>query len=273
MHGSDLQLPRNSGARPSRRESHGLSSADGRPNVGGGQPAAVLTGGGTVGAGVSGDYPPNEREVIQRRSQEKLRMVRRLREYRIDPEWIRDGTLVRFGDILYGGTEGRVDSESFLDQFEHEGVQYFVDDLYCPRPECRCDDVHLAFIRRVPSRKSGGRVAAEHRFLAKLSFDGRAEIVELHGGPPSEAKAVLSAWQERYGNDLEELRWRDQKVKEIAQRSIPARAGVSHQNNPLPKEPAPASVRIGRNDPCPCGSGRKFKKCCGQRKDILPRPR
>jgi uncharacterized protein len=21
--------------------------------------------------------------------------------------------------------------------------------------------------------------------------------------------------------------------------------------------------RIGRNDPCPCGSGRKFKKCCG----------
>lgn len=23
--------------------------------------------------------------------------------------------------------------------------------------------------------------------------------------------------------------------------------------------------RIGRNDPCPCGSGVKFKKCCGSR--------
>jgi SEC-C motif domain protein len=22
--------------------------------------------------------------------------------------------------------------------------------------------------------------------------------------------------------------------------------------------------RIGRNDPCPCGSGKKYKKCCGQ---------
>jgi uncharacterized protein YecA (UPF0149 family) len=21
-------------------------------------------------------------------------------------------------------------------------------------------------------------------------------------------------------------------------------------------------VRIGRNDPCPCGSGKKFKHCC-----------
>jgi hypothetical protein len=22
--------------------------------------------------------------------------------------------------------------------------------------------------------------------------------------------------------------------------------------------------KIGRNDPCPCGSGQKFKKCCGK---------
>ncbi|MEM9173783.1 MAG: SEC-C metal-binding domain-containing protein [Myxococcota bacterium] len=24
-----------------------------------------------------------------------------------------------------------------------------------------------------------------------------------------------------------------------------------------------ASPKVGRNDPCPCGSGRKHKKCCG----------
>jgi preprotein translocase subunit SecA len=23
------------------------------------------------------------------------------------------------------------------------------------------------------------------------------------------------------------------------------------------------SAKIGRNDPCPCGSGKKYKKCCG----------
>jgi uncharacterized protein len=32
--------------------------------------------------------------------------------------------------------------------------------------------------------------------------------------------------------------------------------------------PRPASsgvmTKIGRNDPCPCSSGRKFKRCCGQ---------
>ncbi len=31
------------------------------------------------------------------------------------------------------------------------------------------------------------------------------------------------------------------------------------------KSPARAEDRIGRNDPCPCGSGKKYKKCCGQK--------
>lgn len=37
----------------------------------------------------------------------------------------------------------------------------------------------------------------------------------------------------------------------------------------LPKPPKPTPIRkapnadVGRNDPCPCGSGRKYKKCCG----------
>ena len=28
------------------------------------------------------------------------------------------------------------------------------------------------------------------------------------------------------------------------------------------KKPA-VSKKVGRNDPCPCGSGKKYKKCCG----------
>lgn len=23
-------------------------------------------------------------------------------------------------------------------------------------------------------------------------------------------------------------------------------------------------VKVGRNDPCPCGSGKKYKRCCGR---------
>ncbi|NPV89271.1 MAG: hypothetical protein HPY50_00665 [Firmicutes bacterium] len=37
-------------------------------------------------------------------------------------------------------------------------------------------------------------------------------------------------------------------------------------NPDQPKKPAPVqSDKPGRNDACPCGSGKKFKKCCGKK--------
>ncbi len=33
------------------------------------------------------------------------------------------------------------------------------------------------------------------------------------------------------------------------------------------KSPVVKKEKIGRNDPCPCGSGKKYKKCCGQNAD------
>lgn len=33
---------------------------------------------------------------------------------------------------------------------------------------------------------------------------------------------------------------------------------------PAPVTQRNAGPKVGRNDPCPCGSGKKFKKCCGR---------
>ena len=35
-------------------------------------------------------------------------------------------------------------------------------------------------------------------------------------------------------------------------------------NDPVP-DPLPAQPKIGRNEPCPCQSGKKYKKCCGRK--------
>nr|WP_243152435.1 SEC-C metal-binding domain-containing protein [Clostridium butyricum] len=34
----------------------------------------------------------------------------------------------------------------------------------------------------------------------------------------------------------------------------------------LKKQTKNVNKKIGRNDPCPCGSGKKYKKCCGANK-------
>jgi uncharacterized protein len=41
------------------------------------------------------------------------------------------------------------------------------------------------------------------------------------------------------------------KLTQIRHQSAPPRQSPTRQNKP------------GRNDPCPCGSGRKYKRCCG----------
>jgi uncharacterized protein DUF1186/SEC-C motif-containing protein len=43
-------------------------------------------------------------------------------------------------------------------------------------------------------------------------------------------------------------------------RSVPTDPLRSMPVEPL-RRPSP---KVGRNDPCPCGSGKKFKKCCGK---------
>jgi uncharacterized protein YecA (UPF0149 family) len=40
----------------------------------------------------------------------------------------------------------------------------------------------------------------------------------------------------------------------------PARPPLPIYEKPVPVRVAP---KVGRNEPCPCGSGKKFKKCCG----------
>ena len=42
-----------------------------------------------------------------------------------------------------------------------------------------------------------------------------------------------------------------------------------HEVGDLDLEPS-GRTKIGRNDPCPCGSGKKFKKCCGTTKGSGP---
>lgn len=40
---------------------------------------------------------------------------------------------------------------------------------------------------------------------------------------------------------------------------------TSEPNHRRTSEPIRVEKKVGRNDPCPCGSGKKYKKCCGKK--------
>lgn len=77
---------------------------------------------------------------------------------------------------------------------------------------------------------------------------------------------------EKAGFDLDDPEALDAFVNEYNSRLLP---GISPFDvpdpGPLPAFPPPSANTVrfdqpktGRNDPCPCGSGKKFKKCCGR---------
>jgi preprotein translocase subunit SecA len=49
-------------------------------------------------------------------------------------------------------------------------------------------------------------------------------------------------------------------VQELQERKV----NVSSGKEPAKKEPVRVAKKVGRNEPCPCGSGKKYKNCCGK---------
>ena len=105
------------------------------------------------------------------------------------------------------------------------------------------------------------------RYLYLMQVIGRGETAaaapsgsgspqdQEHGGvdgngkrPPAVATSV---------DDLEEA-FQRRKRRELEQ----ARMAGAGDRQPV-QQVVRGSAKVGRNDPCPCGSGKKYKKCCG----------
>ena len=50
---------------------------------------------------------------------------------------------------------------------------------------------------------------------------------------------------------------------EIKERPRQQRLAYNRGDGDEPRQPVHKERKVGRNDPCPCGSGKKYKKCCG----------
>jgi SEC-C motif len=83
-------------------------------------------------------------------------------------------------------------------------------------------------------------------------------------------RAEREEHRQRIAQRIAELeKWTATPRKETKSRPAPpARAEAGADGGSLWSKQVPfqhTKVRVGRNDPCPCGSGKKYKKCCGGR--------
>jgi hypothetical protein len=142
-------------------------------------------------------------------------------------------------------------SEVFPYEFDltvvHDRYLYLADDQYCMQPACTCDEFATHFVdlsNRTPRAQTIGYVRTSVRHL---------QAPNAHG--PPRVRHLWRALLDSYGADR--LRDRFQRMRSVARERAAATSRV-----PGPHV-APTAANVGRNTSCPCGSGRKLKRCCG----------
>jgi len=93
----------------------------------------------------------------------------------------------------------------------------------------------------------------EYRFEGFQMFDAMVESIR------EDTVKLLYLFQIRQGEDGDGQQ--PQRVRVLN----PTEATHGGGDGTVKKQPVrkTAAEKVGRNDPCPCGSGKKFKKCCG----------
>jgi len=156
-----------------------------------------------------------------------------------DWSWWESGQMVSW-------REGFAHSFAFVITKTDEKI-IFLDDHYCVTPGCNCKEVALTFLEA----KDRGTM-----ILGMLSVDivkWRIENSEPERLSHRELKALLKEFKKYHPSIKNQLFDRRRKI----------RAAMAEIIIDEPPSQSPfKQKKIGRNDPCPCGSGKKYKKCC-----------
>jgi hypothetical protein len=139
--------------------------------------------------------------------------------------------------------------------WEVGGRVFIAEDQYCIKPACPCDEVILVF-HHFDLATCEGRSAMLLGTVAHDLETGKRSIVELERGRPEELLRLADELFSRVSGLADELHRRRTFMREFG-RHVEGQKRARAKS--LPVRPAPSP---GRNDPCPCGSGKKYKKCC-----------
>jgi uncharacterized protein YchJ len=150
-----------------------------------------------------------------------------------------NGLMSAYNDILPYG-------DQFLVTIK--GEQCIIFDQYCLLPKCPCTDTNLDII----SIDKLGKKGKELCFVALNYRKKRWKLVDESSFSIS-LETVRTAIEEQLPDIYKQMHKRHIKLKAIYA-YCKKKHYASKQEFELPK--------VGRNDPCPCGSGKKYKKCC-----------
>ena len=76
--------------------------------------------------------------------------------------------------------------------------------------------------------------------------------------------AMIAAIREQTAKTILTVRLRTKEAPQREQVAKETGTGAAAGARAAKRQPVKKAQKPGRNDPCPCGSGKKYKKCCGR---------
>jgi hypothetical protein len=144
-----------------------------------------------------------------------------------------------------------------FDRYVRGDRTFQVDLLFCANPECSCREGRFVVLE--VGRVTDPKVINLREVCSARLLDDDMGPSNYVGEDHEALRHVYLDWRRRCVDS--NAVWREQREKVRAAARELYRAGRARA---LPAPSAPASgIRPGRNDACVCGSGKKFKKCCG----------
>lgn len=194
------------------------------------------------------------------RRKNRARAERHLATYVIPPETMNTNTMVAFADLCHEPNPSSP-GQPISFYFQHEDTEYLVQDFYCPKPGCKCKEVKLVFLKMCTSPEE----TLEEIFHVCHHLDGTSEIEVFDDVdfPLAEAQRLHDVFEQAHPDLRKILKGRDREVKKIGKRSLTAARDAASDAAARTRMRDGVGKNTGRNDPCPCGSGKKFKHCCG----------
>ncbi|MBX3732464.1 MAG: SEC-C domain-containing protein [Verrucomicrobiae bacterium] len=161
---------------------------------------------------------------------------------------VTSGLMVGFIDVFPRGL-------AFSCTFEDE--LWAVSDQYCVQPGCTCSETVLSFL---PLHDRPGLPGATIREPPALRYNYLTHKTRplsdrpAHGPDRTDLLGALKAAFPKLDGYLQ--------FRHLILQSLYVRKEIERATSQTSSILTSIRPKIGRNDPCPCGSGRKFKHCC-----------
>lgn len=217
----------------------------------------------------------------------------------LNGESIKDNILGMIKDIVLAAIQAHVSDEKHKEEWDYSGIVKYLEELFIPKGKLKAADIENMSVSQMEDYILNIAYDAYGKKEAEFSEEQMREVervvllraVDLkwmdHIDAMDQLKQGIGLRAYRQSDPVQEyqiegMNMFEEMIYSIKEETIKflyrikperkverervAEPTSTNYDDSVKKEPIRREKKIGRNDPCPCGSGKKYKNCCGKNK-------